>query len=242
MILSEKIYKLSDTENGFLSLKNHDLFARLTEEEYQELDLANSVMEAKKGAYIYFESQYLNKLFFIKEGCIKIGYIDNSGNEIVKEILQQGEVFGQFSLQRNNMNGEFAQAHKCDVTLCAFTIDNFRKLLQQNTSIAVGYSQKVGNRLRKIENRLVNMLHVDVRTRLVRFLYDMAQTQELSISENSVTLNNFLTHDDIAHLIGSTRQTVTMVFNEPEIKQLVNVSRKYIVLPDIRAIHKMAAY
>jgi CRP/FNR family transcriptional regulator len=166
MILSEKIYKLSDIENGFLSMKNYDLFVRLTKKEYQELDLANSVMEAKKRTYIYSESQYFNKLFFIKGDCIKIGYIDNSG----KEILLQGEVFGQFSLQRNNMNGEFAQAHKCDVTLCAFTIDNFRKLLQQNTSIAVGYSKKVSNRLRKIENRLVKMLHVDVKTRLVRFL------------------------------------------------------------------------
>jgi len=242
MTLSENVYRLSDTDNGLLSLKNHDLFGRLTDKEYQELDLANTVMEAKKGHYIYFESQYLNKLFFIKSGCIKIGFIDNNGNEIVKEILQQGEVFGQFSLERNNMNGEFAQAHKCDVTLCAFTIDNFRKLLQQNNSIAIGYSQKVGNRLRKIENRLVNMLHVDVRTRLVRFFYDMIQSQQLSVSGNSVTLDNFLTHDDIAHLIGSTRQTVTMVFNEPEIKQLVNISRKYIVIPDIKAMHKMAAY
>ncbi len=242
MILSEMAYTLSDTDNGLLSLRNHDLFARLTDKEYQELDLANNVMDAKKGDYIYFESQYLSKLFFIKKGCIKIGYIDNNGNEIVKEILQQGDVFGQFSLQRNHMNGEFAQAYKCDVTLCVFTIDNFRKLLQQNTSIAVGYSQKVGNRLRKMENRLVNMLHVDVKTRLVRFFYDMVQSHELSNSENSITLDNFLTHDDIAHLIGSTRQTVTTVFNEPEIKQLVNISRKYIVLPDIKAMHKMAAY
>ncbi len=242
MISSEMTYKLTDMDNRLLILKNYDLFAKLSDEEYEELDLAHNVMEAKKGDYIYFESQYLNKLFFIKGGCIKIGYIDNSGNEIVKEILQQGELFGQFSLERNNMNGEFAQAYKCDVSLCAFTIDNFTKILKQNTSIAVGYSQKVGNRLRKIENRLINMLHADVKTRLIRFFYDMIQSSNLSLSENSVTLDNFLTHDDIAHLIGSTRQTVTMVFNEPEIKQLVNISRKYIIIPDIKAMHKMAAY
>lgn len=241
MIASEKVCSLSDTDNG-LSLRNYDLFAPLTDYEYQELNLANNVMDAKKGDYIYFESQYLNKLFFIKKGCIKIGYIDNNGNEIIKEILQQGDLFGQFSLERNNMNGEFAQAYKCDVTLCAFTIDNFRKLLQQNTSIAIGYSQKVGNRLRKIENRLVNMLHADVRTRLVRFFYDMVQSKDLAISENSVILDNFLTHDDIAQLIGSTRQTVTMLCNDPEIKQLVNISRKYIILPNIKAMYKMAAY
>ncbi|CAN5385779.1 Crp/Fnr family transcriptional regulator [soil metagenome] len=223
-------------------LRNHDIFTKLNDLEHEEVHLLHSVIEAKKGDYIYFESQYLNKIFFIKSGYIKIGYIDNNGNEIIKEILQAGEIFGQCALEQNSMNGEFALAYKNNVSLCAFTIDNFRKVLEKNNSVAIRYSQKVGNRLRRMENRLMNMLYADVKTRLLRFFNDIIQANYAAVSGNSIVLDNFLTHKDIALLIGSTRQTVTSVFNEQDIKQLVRISKTHIVIPDIKAVKRMSAY
>ncbi len=228
--------------NSMLPLKNYDLFARLSDKECEELEFLHHSIEAKKGDYIYFESQYLNKLFYLKEGNIKVGYIDNNGNEIVKEIIQPGELFGQCSLETKDMNGEFALAYKSDVSLCAFTIENFKKILQKNTSIAIGYSQKMAGRLRKIENRLVSMLHADVKTRLMRFFYDMILSNNDLLTGNTIIIDNFLTHDDIARLIGSTRQTVTTCFNEPEILSMMRITRRHIVITDIKGVKLLADY
>jgi len=241
------IMHLLNTENiggtdDKMPLKNYDIFSTLSDEECEEMHLAYNVVDAKKGDYIYFESQYLNKLFFIKDGYIKIGYINNNGEEIIKEILQGGEMFGQFSLERNCLNGEFAQAYKSDVSLCSFTIDNFRTILQKNTSVAIGYTQKVGNRLRKMENRFLNMMHADVKTRLLRFFCDMIETNNESIIGNTVLMKNFLTHDDIARLIGSTRQTVTTTFNEPAMKKLVSITKRQIYIADIKAVKKVLVH
>lgn len=238
---------LSNTDNigrtdDKMPLKNYDIFSTLSDEECEEMHLSYNVVDAKKGDYIYFESQYLNKLFFIKDGYIKIGYINNNGEEIIKEILQGGEMFGQFSLERNCLNGEFAQAYKSDVSLCSFTIDNFRTILQKNTSVAIGYTQKVGNRLRKMENRFLNMMHADVKTRLLRFFCDMIETNNESITGNTVLMKNFLTHDDIARLIGSTRQTVTTTFNEPAMKKLVSITKGQIYIADIKAVKKVLVH
>ena len=61
----------------------------------------NNFIEAKKGDYIYFDSHFHNKLYFIKDGFIKIGYVNDSGEEIIKEIIHKGEIFGQFTLEKN---------------------------------------------------------------------------------------------------------------------------------------------
>ncbi len=228
------------TDNRMLIIRNYNLFAHLTNEEFEELDLVHNFIEAKKGDYIYFESQYLNKLYFIKEGFIKIGYIDNNGNEIIKEIIQKGEIFGQFTLERSNMNGEFAQVHKSPVSLCAFSIENFHVLLNKNNQLAVAFSKQVGNKLRKVENRLLNMLNSDVKTRLLRFFKELVHSNISFATGNSFRMDNFLTHDDIARLIGSSRQTVTVAINELEAKGYFKISRRQIEVNDIKAIEKAA--
>lgn len=242
MVIKTDTHEFSELGHPMTFSGNFDLFSRLSYGEYEEPGIVPSFIHAKRGEYIYFESHYLNKLFFIKEGYIKIGYIDNNGNEITKEVIQKGDVFGQFSLERCNMNGEFALAYKSDVSLSAFNIDSFKKILQNNTAIAFSYSQKVAKRLRKIENRLVNLLHADVRTRLMRFLYEMIEFNNENVSDNTVILDNFLTHDDIARMIGSTRQTVTSMFNETHIQKNIRITRKNIVINDVKALVKLAAY
>ncbi len=104
-----------DHHDKMILIRNYHLFSKISEEDYEALNLVHNFLEAKKGDYIYFEAEFLNKLFFIKDGYIKIGYIDNNGNEVIREILQKGEIFGQFTLEKNNMNFEFARVHKADV-------------------------------------------------------------------------------------------------------------------------------
>ena len=229
------------TDKKFLLIRNYDLFSHISDEEYEELNLVHHFIETAKGDYIYFDSAYHNKLYFLKGGTIKIGYIDEEGKEVIKEIIREGEVFGQFSLERNNLNGEFAQAYKSDVSLCAFNIDDFEKLLKKKPDIALHYSKQVGQKLRKFENRLVHLLNKDVKTRLVNFLGILAKEQGESEDGDQYSIQNFLTHEDIAQLIGSSRQTVTTMLNELETAGLVNVTRQVIKIPSVKSLQKCLA-
>lgn len=228
------------TEDKFLLLRNYDLWCQLSDEEYEELHLVHQFIEAKKGDYIYFDSHHLNKLYFLKGGYIKIGYIDEEGNEIIKEILNEGEVFGQFTLERNNKNGEFAQAHGGDVSLCAFTIDDFEKLLVKKPQLAVQFSKQVGKKLQQTEFRLVNMLNKDVRNRLIGFIYHTAVQNGYDGTATAYSFDNFLTHDDMARLIGSARQTVTTLLTKLDEEGLLTVTRQRIYIPDVKRLQKLA--
>ncbi|MEJ8816299.1 Crp/Fnr family transcriptional regulator [Lacibacter sp. H407] len=229
------------TDQKFLLIRNYDLFSHITDEEYEELNLDHHFIEAPKGEYIYFDSQFHNKLYFLKGGTIKIGYIDDEGKEVVKEIIREGEVFGQFTLERDNLNGEFAQAYKADVSLCAFNIEDFEKLLKSKPNIGFHFTKQVGQKLRKFENRLVNLLNKDVKTRLVNFLVMLAREEGETTDGEKFEIHNFLTHEDISQLIGSSRQTVTTMLNELETAGFITVTRQLINIPSVKNLQKSLA-
>jgi CRP/FNR family transcriptional regulator, cyclic AMP receptor protein len=222
-----------------LLLRNCTLWSEISEEEFEQLNLIHNFIEANKGAYIYFEAFNHNKLYFLKEGHIKIGYINEEGKEITKDIIGQGDIFGQVTLEKDNLNGEFAQAYKADVSLCAFTIDDFQKLLQKRPELALRYSKQVGTKLRHIESRLVNLLNKDVKTRLLNFLWQLSQHNMLQNMPDGICIPNYLTHEDIANLIGSSRQTVTTMINELNNEQVISYDRHKICFLDVKKLQKL---
>ncbi|MEP7236352.1 MAG: Crp/Fnr family transcriptional regulator [Ferruginibacter sp.] len=225
-------------DSTLLLIRGFDIFQHITDEEYEELDLVHNFVEAASGEYIYFPHQNRNKLYFTKDGFIKLGYIDEQGNEIIKEIIQKGEVFGQLTLEKNNDQDEFAQAYKSNVSLCAFTMEDFLRLLKRKPDMAIAFSFHLGNKLRKVENRLLNILNKDVKSRLAQLLLQLAADNN-GIAGNHAVIDKFLTHDDIAKLIGSSRQTVTTTLNQFEKQNLISISKKDIAINDVALFKKI---
>ncbi|MBC7828335.1 MAG: Crp/Fnr family transcriptional regulator [Chitinophagaceae bacterium] len=219
-------------------IRNYNLWSHLTDDEYEELNIVHNFIETAKDDYVYFEAFHHNKLYFIKDGYIKIGFINDEGIEVIREIIQKGEIFGQITLEKNNLNGEFAKAYKSDVSLCAFTIDDFQKLLRKKPELALKYSMQIGNKLRVIENRLVNLLNKDVSTRLLHFLWYLIQMNHGENTPLGFRIANYLTHEDIAHLIGASRQTVTTLLNELSSEGILTYTRQEICFPDVKKLQK----
>jgi len=227
-------------DEKLLIIRRNDFLAQLSPGDYEALGIVHNFIMADRNAYIYFDAQHFNKLFFVKEGYVKIGNTDDEGNEVIRDILQPGDVFGQITLERsNNMRGEFAQACKSDVSLCAFTTDDFERLLQVRPDLAVHFSKKVGQKQRHIENRLLNLLQKDVRTRLLFFFWTLLRHHN-GEQGNSLTLSNYLTHEDIARLTGTSRQTVTTLISQFAADGLLEVDRRHIVIHDIKSLQKQA--
>lgn len=224
-------------DERMLIIRRNDFLAQLTREEYELLNIMHNFIIADKNAYIYFDPQYHSKLYFIKEGYVKIGTVDDDGNEIVKEILQPGDLFGQFTLEPKNMQGEFAQAHRSGAILCAFTIDSFHRLLQMRPDMAIHFSKKIGQKLKKVECRLTNLLQKDARTRILYFFWSLIPQNN---SSNSITIENYLTHEDIARLTGTSRQTVTTFLNQFADEGLLTVDRQLVNIHDVKLLQKEA--
>jgi CRP/FNR family transcriptional regulator len=222
--------KFMNDNDQVLLLRRCSLWSELSEEEYAALDVADNYKEVKKGEYVYFEAFNHNVIYFIKKGNILLGKIDDSGLVITKDILKPGDFFGQFVLEKGSLDGEFAQAIKSDISLCSFTTENFVRLLKNNPALSLKFTKLVGWRLRKFENRLINIIQKDTRARLLLFmtdlLYDILAGQH--ILQDNMSIPNYLTHEEIARLIGSSRQTVTTLLNELKEEGILEHSRNTI--------------
>ena len=73
----------------------------------------------KKGEYIYFPEESSKNIYFLKEGRVKIGSYSDDGKEIIKAILQPGEIFGELSLVGEEKRSDFAQAMDNNVIICS---------------------------------------------------------------------------------------------------------------------------
>jgi CRP/FNR family transcriptional regulator, cyclic AMP receptor protein len=226
----QHIYLKMTNNDTLLILKQYPLWEKLSHDQYVQLEVVDNFKEAREGEFIYFEAFQHNHIHFIKKGHIKMGYLDEAGNRMVKDILGPGDFFGQVSLEKTNLKGEFAQAMKSNVSLCSFTVDHFNALLNSQPDMAIRYSKLIGLRMKRFENRLVNILQKDVKTRVLLFLEQLLHDAKnpRHFHDNEVRIDNYLTHEEIAQLIGTSRQTVTTIFNELRDEGVCIYSRKEI--------------
>jgi CRP/FNR family transcriptional regulator len=223
-------------ENQLLLIKNTDLFSQMDDETFGSMELVHNFKVAPKNEFIYFEAHLHNALYFLKDGYVKIGYYDKEGREVIKEIIGHGDIFGQITLLPNNLEGEFAMAYKSEVSLCMFRVQEFEQLLHQHPQIVLRFTRQLGQKMLRVENRMINLLHRTIHERLIHFLVGLTRQFPQYYAGNRFEMPNIFTHDDIARLIGSSRQTVSTIINEWEREGLCLMDKKSIVLTDVKIL------
>ena len=224
-----------ETDVKFWYLRSHQLFSQMTNEEINELCIISNYKNAKKNEVLYF-SETEKRLYALKKGTLKIISIDKEGNENTKDILQQGDIFGELTLNIKNIDdaaNEFAKVASPEVSVCSFKVEDFEKVLHKNPTIAIKYTKQVGDKLKAMENRFSNLVFKDVKTRLIEFLKDFA-IQNGTENNNSFSVPHFLTQQDIACMIGASRQTVTTLINEMNENRSLIYSRSSFTITNMK--------
>lgn len=210
-------------------LRDHRLFRTLSFMQIKQLCIVTGFKKAQKGEVIYFSSSDVPRIYLLKKGNIKIVAIDDDGNETIKDIIQKGDLFGELSLESDSQNNEYAKVLSDDVAICSFLISDFEELLLKNPSLALIYTKFVGLKMKRIKNSYANLISKDAKTRLLQFLKDWI-AKEGKIVGDTVILENYLTQNDIAQIICTSRQTATQLLNELEANGIISYSRKEIVI------------
>jgi CRP/FNR family transcriptional regulator, cyclic AMP receptor protein len=215
-------------------LRNHNLFSALNSNETKAICLISAFKTAKKGDIIYFSGDDAKRVYSLKKGVIKIVGTDPDGNETTKDILQAGDLFGQLSLDDSNQD-EYAVAMSDSVTICSFFLEDFERVIERNPALALKYTRIVGLRFKRLESRYANLVNKDVRTRLRLFLKEWAMKEANGATKN-ITIKNYLTHQDLASLICTTRQTITQLYNDLKNNHLIDYSRTEIIIHDLNLL------
>jgi CRP/FNR family transcriptional regulator len=215
-------------------LRTQVLFSQLNTQEICDLNILSCFKTAKKNDYIYFGGDDLDRLYFLKQGRIKIAFQHENGEEMVCEILKENDVFGAISLQtQKNIRNEYAQALS-NVYLCSFTIADFEKLLEKKPHLAIQYAKKIGEKINTAHNKFADIIFKDSRQRIINFFKLHAEHEGKLQTNGSYVIEMYLTHQDIAHFTAISRQTTTKIINELiEEQKIIYLNRKTVIIPDL---------
>jgi CRP/FNR family transcriptional regulator, cyclic AMP receptor protein len=186
----------------------------------------------KKDQFIYFPDEPAQYIYMIADGRVRIGRYLDDGKEVVTSILGMGEIFGELALAGEEKRSDFAQAMDDKTTVCPLSIDELKQLMYGNRELSFKMLKLVGLRLMKLERKLELLVFKDARTRIIEFIKDSATWKGKKVGFETLVPTK-LTHQDIAALTGTSRQTVTTVLNELKEKNLINFDRKKILVRDL---------
>jgi CRP/FNR family cyclic AMP-dependent transcriptional regulator len=177
----------------------------------------------QRDQFIYFPDQPATHIYMIVSGRVKLGHYLDDGKEVVTAILTTGEIFG-----------DFARAMEACV-ICPLSLDEMKALMKDNHELSFKMLKFVGLRLMKLERKLELLVFKDARTRVVEFIKDTAAWKGKKVGFETL-IPTKLTHQDIAALTGTSRQTVTTILNDLKEKNLINFDRKRILVRDLEAL------
>jgi len=212
-------------------LQPHPIFSHLDSGKIEAISQLLKLKTYGKGdTFSYGEGSY-HKVCLLLKGRIKIAGVDEMGGELIKDILTAPDIFGDLSLEGAVDKEEYAIALTAGTVIGSFPVADFKKILEDNSRMALDYAHTVNKKLRRLEDRHSDLVFRDAKHRLIRFIKSWALSDGSRIG-NKIILLNYLTHSDIAGVIATSRQSVNVLFNELRDSGLLRYDRKRIELTD----------
>ena len=190
----------------------------------------------KKGEYIFLPEEDAQKIYFLTEGKVKIGTYGPTGKEITKAVIGPGEVFGELALIGENRRRDFAVAAE-SVQVCVIPKEDLKTLMRERSELTLFLMRIIGARKLEMEQRLESLVFKDSRTRIIEFLYQMGAKKGQRVGYETV-VRKFMTHQEIANLTATSRQTVTTVLNELRNRNLITFNRRRLLIRDMESLGK----
>ncbi len=204
------------------------LFEGLSEEDKKTLGSMLTEENIDKKCFIYSEGDSDKFVYMLKEGKVKITKLSESGKELTVDILGSGDIFGELSMTGEDERRTSAETME-NSYICKVTGDEFAKFLSSRPQFSFKITKWFGWRLQKIETRLQDMIFQDVPTRLITIIKDLSVRYGTPVGDSDKKKIKF-SHQELANLIGATRETVTLELNNLKKDGKITMENREIII------------
>ena len=212
-------------------LTTMELFQDLPKEDQEELDRITTMTSVKKGKIFYRPEDKGEVIFILKKGTVQLYRISPEGKKLVIYTLRDGTLFGEMSLLGQRMHNIFAEAIT-DCTICVMSRSDLERLVLTRPRVGLRMLEITGNRLRETEEQLEALAFKSIPSRLAALLLRLAKDGNEVVG---------LTHQDMAEMIGTYRETTTQTLNDMKAEGILEIGRRRITILDKDALQKIAA-
>jgi len=207
-------------------LKAVPLFASFPDEQVRLLTTVVTRRSAPRATVVMGAGDPTDSLYIILSGRLKVMMGDADGKEVILSILGPGEFFGEMGL----IDDEPRSASVVTIEACellSLAKRDFKKCLAENFEMSQEVMRGLVRRLREADRKIGSLALLDVYGRVARLLLDMS---EIVNGEKIVTKR--LPKQDIAKMIGASREMVSRVMKDLQTGGFIEVRGSTIVLRD----------
>lgn len=189
-----------------------DFLARLAPRDRGDLLRLALRREVAKGELIFQAGSAGNFVHFLEAGRVKVYHLSPSGKEVLLWFCLPGEIFGLAEVCHGGGRQVYAEACEPSSVLSVSQRD-FKAYLETHPAAALLVNDVLACRLRNLGNVIQSLVASDVNERVAQLLVRLAATHGRKAPNGEVYLDIRLTHQEMANMIGTTRQSVTSALN-----------------------------
>jgi len=217
-----------DRDDASLYFKQVSLFADLADEDIRQLMAAAKKRTFRPGEVIFHRDDVGQVLYVIKEGKVNICLISPEGQEISLVVLGKGDCFGELAILDRLPRS--ADAIAIDRVEC-YTLQrsDFHNAIMKSPKIAIQVLEVLSRRLRKTDDKVEDLVVLDVYARVAKKLLELA-TEHGVQEENGTRIDMRLTQQDIASMVGASRESVNKVMGYFTDKRYISTDKHKITL------------
>lgn len=210
-----------------------DFIANLPPEARAEAERVFRSFTARRNSYICYPEDEAKTLYYVLEGWVRLFQLGPQEEEITLTVVEAGDVFGEAALLLGERYGMFAEP-LVDCELLSASQEDLHRLTSRFPEVQTALVLLLSQRLRKTEERLRDLRFKEVLPRLAKALLAAMRSGKEGLE---VTLS----HQDLAHLAGSTRETITKVLGELAMNETIELGYRRILILRPEALKQLAS-
>jgi CRP/FNR family transcriptional regulator len=220
-------------------LNRAPLFAALDDGASTALRSRVTEISLSRGKRLFSEGDDGDRLFVILDGKIKLTRSAPDGRENLLSVLGPGDMFGELSLFDPRPRTASASAIT-DTRLAALAHDALRPWLTGRPEVAMHLLRALAQRLRRANDVMADLVFTDVPGRVARALLDLADRFGQPRGDGAVDVHHDLTQEELAQLVGASRETVNKSLADFAGRGWLQVSAKSVLILDPQRLRKRA--
>ncbi len=208
-------------------LRTVDIFQDLALADMAHLETVTAMITCERGRVFYTPDAPAEVLFILKKGEVGVSRMSSDGRKLMIDTLGPGTIFGEMGIVGQRMHENEAEA-LTECLICVMSRLDVEELLLADPRVAIRLMQTLSARLTRAEARLEEMAFKGVPSRLASLLLRLS----VDTDWRGRPILTGLTHQQLAELAGTSRETVTLSLNTFKSNGLIEIARKRITILD----------
>jgi CRP-like cAMP-binding protein len=220
------------------NLQKTPLFSALDEEAAMALQKSMVPQSIKRGNTLFQEGDAGDRLYIVTEGKIKLSHASGDGRESVLMVLGPGDMFGELSLFDPGPRTATAVA-VTDSQVLGLGNTDLNPWLAGRPEVAQKLLQALAHRLRRTNETMSDLVFADVPGRVAKALLELGEKFG-SKTESGIYVNHDLTQEELAQLVGASRETVNKALADFVSRGWLKLETRSVELLDLERLSKRA--